>query len=75
MQNVVSKILITDVEMGSGVSRAVWKNMDNNTNKLVSMDKEFLKKVLHFNKMWPLKAWQKNLLILLGLLTLADELV
>ena len=49
--------------------------MDNNTNKLVSMDKEFLKKVLHFNKMWPLKAWQKNLLILLGLLTLADELV
>ena len=39
------------------------------------MDKEFLKKVLHFNKMWSLKAWQKNLLILLGLLTLADELV
>ena len=45
------------------------------TNKLVSMEKEFLTKVLHFNKMWPLNAWQKDLLILLGLLALADELV
>ena len=39
------------------------------------MDKEFLMKVLHLNKMWPLKDWQKDLLILMGLLTLAEELV
>ena len=75
MHNVVSKTLFTDVEMGSGVSSAVQKSMENNTNKLVPMDKEFLMKVLHLNKMWPLKDWQKDLLILMGLLTLAEELV
>ena len=49
--------------------------MDNNTNKLVSIDKEFLIKVLHLSKILSLKTWQKSLLILLGLHTLAEELV
>ena len=50
MKKIESKILFTDVRMGSGVSSAAYKNIDNNTNKFVLIDKEFLEKVLNLCK-------------------------
>ena len=70
-----SKILFTDVRMGSGVSSAAYKNIDNNTNKFVLIDKEFLDKVLNLCKKWPNTIWPIFLPILLDLITLGEELV
>ena len=75
MKKIESKILFTDVKMGSGVSSAAYKNIDNNTNKFVLIDKEFLEKVLNLCKKLPNTIWPIFLPILLDLITLGEELV